>query len=258
MSKYELTVSDIEIGIKRFLAEAYATATVSEKPELIFISAGPGAGKTTLETFFKKRFKDRGERIFEVSSDKIAMYHPQYEEAIEELPDVCYNITRQFVRPATPKIMNELMEHNISILNEKTFNKGTADVEQIKEFKKNGYKIVSNILATDIFESRLSCFEREARMLMSGLTPRGCSKENQLRMYNSFIRGIHELENNDLLDELNVFIRGENINKPPILKYSKDSKQYANFEEALNTERMIQRKKILSNPSRIFFKNRKC
>ncbi len=255
MGKYDLTVAEIETGIKRFLAEAYSTATVSEKPELLFVSAGPGAGKTTVENFFRRKFKEKEEKPFEVSSDKIAMFDPRYLDAIEELPEECYRITRQFVRPATPKIMTELKNHKISIINERTFNRYKEDVELIRQFKNAGYKITSNIIATDIFESRLACFERECIMLTSGLTPRGCSKENQMKMYNSFVPGIKYLDSQGLLDEINVFIRGENINKPPILKYSKNGKQYENFEEAINVERAKQRRKIYFNVSRIFRKN---
>ena len=136
MGKYELTVYDIETGINRFLAEAYATATVSDNPELVYISAGPGAGKTALEVFFKQMFKAKGERAFTVNSDKIAQFHPQYEDALEELPEECYRITRQFVRPATPRIFEELMNKKISIINENTLDKGEPDIELAKKFKK--------------------------------------------------------------------------------------------------------------------------
>ena len=46
-----------------------------------------------------------------VDSDKIAEYHPYYDELIfNELPDDVYKITRsEFVRPAGPIIYGELM-----------------------------------------------------------------------------------------------------------------------------------------------------
>lgn len=186
MGKYDLTISDIETGVNRFLAEAYATATVSDNPELAYISGGPGAGKTAIEVYLKRQFKMKGERAFEVNSDKIAEFHPQYDEALEELPLECYKITRKFVRPATPKIFDKLMESKINIINENTLDKGEPDIEIARKFKQAGYKITSNIMATDFLESRLSCFEREARTLMAGLTPRGCSMETQTRMYKFF------------------------------------------------------------------------
>ena len=248
MGKYDLTMNDIDLGIKRILTEAYATATVSDNPELIYVSAGPGAGKTAIEIYYKKLFKEKGQRIFDINSDKIAQFHPQYEEALQELPEECYRITRQFVRPATLRIFDELNKTHISIINENTLDKGDYDIANAIKFKENGYKVSVCVMATDMFESRLSCYEREANTLLIGLNPRGCSKETQTRMYNSFISGIEQLDSLGLLDEINVYVRGENVNKPPVLKYSKGDTSYSCFQEAITMERAKQRNELLRNP----------
>ena len=104
MGKYDLTPNDIEAGVNRILAEAYASAVVSESPTMVYITAGPGSGKTAIEIYYKKLFKEKNERAYIINSDKIAEFHPNYEESLEELPEECYRITRQFVRPATPII----------------------------------------------------------------------------------------------------------------------------------------------------------
>lgn len=250
MGKYDLTPLDIETGINRLLTDAYTSATVSNTPTIIYISAGPGAGKTAVEAHFKRKFKEKGERPYIINSDKIATFHPNYEDALEELPEDCYRITRQFVRPASPVIYKNLMEKKVNLINENTLDKGDSDIELARKFKENGYKISINVIATDFFESRMSCYERDAAMLLVGLTPRGCSKENQERMYNSFIDGIQKLEELGLCDELNVYIRGENINRPPILKYSKGNEgEYSNFIQAIHGERTKQRRELLANPS---------
>lgn len=249
MEKYNLTPIDIQMGINRLLTDAYASSTISNNPSLIYISAGPGAGKTAIEMHFKKEFKDRGEKAYSINSDKIAEFHPNYEEALEELPEECYRITRQFVRPAAPKIYEELMNNKINIINENTLDKGDSDIELTRKFKEHGYKVIVNVIATDLFESRLSCYEREAAMLLASLTPRGCSKETQIRMYDAFVPEIKKLDDLGLCDDINVYIRGENINKPPILKFSKTmNNTYNNFNEALIKERAKQRQKLLEDP----------
>ena len=249
MEKYNLTPIDIQMGINRLLTDAYASSTISNNPSLIYISAGPGAGKTAIEMHFKKEFKDKGEKAYSINSDKIAEFHPNYEEALEELPEECYRITRQFVRPAAPKIYEELMNNKINIINENTLDKGDSDIELTRKFKEHGYKIIVNVIATDLFESRLSCYEREAAMLLASLTPRGCSKETQIRMYDAFVPEIKKLDDLGLCDDINVYIRGENINKPPILKFSKTmNNTYNNFNEALIKERAKQRQKLLEEP----------
>ena len=135
MDKYNLTPVDIQTGINRLLADAYASSTVSNNPSLIYISAGPGAGKTAIEMHFKNEFKDKGEKAYSINSDKIAEFHPNYEDALEELPEECYRITRQFVRPAAPKIYEELMENKINIINE-----NTLEVDEIDNLERVSVK----------------------------------------------------------------------------------------------------------------------
>lgn len=249
MGKYDLTENDIQENVNRFLTYIYGTSVSSKNPEVSFIVAGPGAGKSGVEMFLKNQFKERGEKATVVGSDKIAEFHPYYEEIVAELlPAECYRETRRFVRPATPMIYKELKKHKINILNEKVFNKGDSDIEFVKSFKEAGYRVSVNIIATHILISKLSCYEREARMLESGDTPRGIGKEYHEKMYNAFVKEIRQLENQNLCDEINVYQRGKSINKPQLV-YQLGSTRYQNFEEALYTEREKQRKELLSNPA---------
>lgn len=255
MEKYELTVDDVKNGINRILADAYASSTISANPKIMYITSGPGAGKTSIVMHLKQQFKEEKERAYSIDSDSIAEFHPYYDELLQELPEVCYTETRKFVRPATPLIFEELIKNKINIINENVLNKGKNDLDQMRKFRDNGYKVSINIIATDLFESRLSCFEREAAMLQAGLTPRGCSKETQLKMYDAFVPEVEQIEQMGLADEINVFIRGENISKPPILKYSTNGEsKYKNFKEAIKAERTAQRNNIMMNPATYLFR----
>lgn len=249
MGKYDLTAEDINKNINRFLTYIYGSAVSSKNPQIYFIVAGPGAGKSGVETFLKYQLKEIGEKAAVVNSDKIAEFHPAYEDALAELlSEERYRVTRQFVRPATPIIFQELQKHKINILNENIFNKGESDIEFVKNFKKAGYRTSVNIIATDIFMNRLSCYEREARALESGDSPRGISKRDHDKMYNAFVEEIQQLQSQNLCDEINVYVRGESINKPKLV-YQLGDTRYQNFVEALNTERAKQRREIFSNPA---------
>lgn len=250
--QYAISPTDIDLGIRRILSEAYATSVVCAEPELVYIAAGPGAGKSSVERYFKRKLNQEGKDPFIINSDKIAMFHKYYDELIELPPNDCYVLSRQFVRPATPTIFDELRKNRISLINENTLDKGEPDIKQAKAFKENGYKISVNVIATDLYESRLSCFEREATALQMGETPRGCAKENQIRMYNSFVKGIKALDEQGLLDEINIYVRGENIAKPPVLVYKKGDTNYRDFEEAIEAERKKQRDNLFRNPSAYF------
>ena len=255
LQNYEITEEQKINAIRNILLEAYATCTSNDNPELVYITAGPGAGKSTIEKKFKKRIEKKGIIPFIINSDKIASYHPYAKEALKKLlPKQFYKMTRKFVRPAAPVILKELRDAKISLINENTLDHGESDIEQAKAFKDAGYKITVNVIATDIFESRLSCFEREAFSLRQGKVPRGCSKESQERMYNSFIPNIRELQRLGLLDEINVYTRGKTINDEPNLVYSSsnDDNKYSDFKEAVEAERKKQRDLLLKNPKKYY------
>lgn len=249
MEKYDLTEEDIQQNIKRFLTYIYGISVSSKNPKVFFIVGGPGSGKSGVEIFLKNQLKEQGEKATVVSSDKIAEFHPYYEEVLTELlPQERYLITRQFVEPAIPVIYKELQKHKVNILNEKVFHKGATDIEFVRNFKKVGYKVSINILATDIFINRISCYEREARTLEAGDSPRGIAKRNHEKMYNAFVDEVSQLQRENLCDEINVYKRGKSINKPELI-YQLGDTNYQNFIEALYTERAKQRNEILSNPT---------
>ena len=102
-------------------------------------------------------------------------------------------------------------------------------------------------MATDIFINRLSCYEREARTLENGDSPRGITKQDHLKMYDAFVNEVLEFERLNLCDEINVYIRGESVNRPKLV-YELGSTKYQNFLDALNSERQKQRKELFANP----------
>ncbi len=249
MEKYKLTEADIQAGINRFLANIYASAVRSDKPVVEFIVGGPGAGKTGVEIFLKEKLRKEGEKAVIIGSDKIAEYHPDYEELMEELTDFRYKKTREFVRPAAEKIYKEVTDRKISILNEQVFNKGKDDLDFVKNFKDKGYKINVNIIATDIYVSKLACFERESLMLRNGESPRQISSEDHKAMYNVFLEEVKEFQRLGLLDQINVYKRGKSINKPELIYSSiENESRYRDFEDAINVVRSKQRDEILDEP----------
>ena len=137
MGKYDLTPSDIQMGVNRLLAEIYSSSVISENPTIIYVVGGPGTGKTAIEIYYKKKLKNKNEKAYMLSSDKIAKFHPNYDDAMEELPEDCYKITRQFVKLALPIIYNELIKNRISIINETSLSKGEQDIERARNLKKN-------------------------------------------------------------------------------------------------------------------------
>ena len=249
--KYVLTPSDIEGGKNAFIMKAFQSAKPSAKPSLALIVAGPGAGKTGIEWYVKRKFAEKGKSAISFGSDILATFHPYYEVMKDtETSEDVYKYTRQFTRPATLPVLQALAQRHFNVFYENTLDKGDVDIEQAQIFRDAGYRIRCNIMATDEFEARMSVYERDARSLEMGETPRGCSINTQKRMYNGFIPGVYSLLEHGLLDDIMVFTRGERIDNPNVVyQMSSEMKQpYANFEEALHKEREKQRIALLKNP----------
>ena len=204
--KFSLSDEDIEIGIDDFFTELLIDATrqivgrvrslselASPQPKIVFTVGQPGSGKTTLGKYIKSKYSEMGECIVEESSDKIAKYHRDYNELLKLLPDDCYKLTRQFVRPAEPKIYGKIRENKISIIQEKSLNRSENDYEFLQKFIDAGYNTEINIMAVDKYESFLSCIERDISLIELGQEPRPVSRINHDRMYEPMLDEIREI-----------------------------------------------------------------
>ena len=246
IENFNLTEKDIEKGIENCLKDIDNESTKSLNPKYIVICAGPGAGKTGIEKLREKEFNEIGEKPAILGADKVSKYHPYYEEALKKSPEECYKITREFIRPAMPIIFTKVKERGISILNERALNKGKRDYDLINELKEAGYKIIVDIMATDELISRLSCYERAANELKKGISPRGVSEKTHQEMYNGFVPEVYTLMQKGMCDQVNVFTRGEKENEPKLI-FQEGNKNYRDFNDALISERLRQRREILKN-----------
>lgn len=257
--KFQLTEEEIQTGIDDFFTQILIEArrssinarTLSDlsssNPKVSYLVGQPGSGKTTLGRFVEEEFSQSGECAVEISSDRIATFHRDYNELIKLLPEECYTISRQFVRPATKVILDTIREKQITIMREATLNKGEVDYKDMKTFKESGYSIDVNIMAVDKYESFLSCIERDIKLLEIGFDPRPIARSNHDRMYEPFLQELIEMEKRGLCDRVRVFTRGKSASQP-ILVWSTGETKYASAQDAVICERAKSRREIMSEP----------
>ena len=261
IEKFKLTKKDIDTGIKDFFVQLLIEAKrqkkgarvlsdlASENPTISYMVGQPGAGKTSLGKYVLAQYHTREEPAIEVSSDKIATYHRDYDELLKLLPNECYTISRQFVKPAEPRIMETLMKNKLNIILEKSLSKGERDYEDLMNFRKNGYKVEINIMGVDKYESFLSCIERDIKLLELGYDPRPVARINHDRMYDAFLYETMEITKRGLCDAVNVFARGKILTQPKLV-YTTGDKAYSSAQEAVIAERAKQRNEIMHNSQR--------
>ena len=252
--KDELSEEDKKI-VDKILYSLKLTAKPSKKPTVHFIVAPPGSGKTGLETFLNNEMSEDEEDAIKIGSDKIAALHPEYDKWIQLPADECYSISRKFTVPASNIIYEDLRNSKMNMLFEKTFHKGNTDIEFVKKFKDAGYKVVINVMATDKYESILSCHERDIKASQIGIAPRPVSRKNFDKMYTAFLSEIISMENQGLCDEIRVFKRGKKMSEPNMIYKSGDT-SYINAYQAVEEERRKERQSLYNSNNSVNFQER--
>ena len=258
--KFKMTEEDTQISIDDFFTQLLIESRrqkngvrtlndlSSNYPKISFVTGQPGSGKTTLVRHIKDRFNDIGECAVEIGADKIATYHKHYNELLRLLPDECYRISRQFVRPAEKTIMSKLAMSKINIIQEISLSKGEEDYRRIQIFREKGYDVELNVIAVNKYESFLSCIERDIKLLELGYDPRPVARMNHDRMYESFLKEVQEIEKSKLANRINVFTRGNTLNVSKLV-YSTGDLKYSSAQETIISERDKNRRNILRNPT---------
>ena len=259
--KFTLTEEDIKIGIEDVFTQLLLEARRkkhgakslrelgTENPTIVYVVGQPGSGKTTLGKHREEEYDEQGEVIVGIGSDKIATYHRYYEEVSKLLPDECYRITRQFVRPAEPQIYERIRANKLNIIRERVLNKGEKDYADMQIFKNAGYRVELDIMAVDKYESFLSCMERDIKLMELGFDARPVARANHDRMYDPMIQELIEIGKRGLSTRINVYTRGDNLAKPELAWTSDgEDKRYPNAQEAVICERAKERRKILQKP----------
>ncbi len=258
--RFKLTPEEVQEGIDDFFTQILIQArrssidakTLSDlsstTPRVSYLVGQPGSGKSTLGRCIESELKRKGEFSVELSSDKIATYHRYYEELLKLLPEDCYTISRQFVRPASKVIQKGLTDKKINITREEIFNKGEIDYENMQKFRDSGYSIDLNVMAVDKYESFLSCMERDIKLLELGHDPRPVARANHDRMYDPFLLEIMEMTKRGLCDSIKVYARGESTIYPKLVWKTGDV-TYASAQEAVIAERAKSRRALLADPT---------
>jgi len=261
-SKYALSERDIQIGIDDFftqmLIEARRTKNTarslsdlsSESPKVSYLIGQPGAGKSTIQKKIENEYKQNNQCAVEVNSDKVATFHRDYAELLKLLPDQCYTLSREFVRPATNVIMNKIREKKINVIIETPLNKGEKDYDTMQKFKDNGYQVELNIVAVDKYQSFYGCIKRDLLLLEVGQNPRPVAKMNHDRMYDPFLHEIMEMQKRGLCDNIRVFGRKDDQIASFEKVWETGNNNYSSAQEAVISTRAKERSRIMSDPKK--------
>lgn len=180
----------------------------------------------------------------------MAKFHKNYEELLNYPPEDRFDITREFVNPAIKTIQSTLIDKYVSMIIECTLS-SEKKLEFMNTLKNRGYKVDINVMVVNEFESRISCLEREAKMLEYGETPRGIDRASQIKNYRNMTKTLEKVAKSGDWDTIKLYRRGEEAEVPQEIY----SLEVGNEDELINKiveERNKQEEKIFDNPNTYF------
>jgi len=189
-----------------------------ENPEIAVVAAQTGSGKSNLTA---KLLRKDPNFIF-IDSDKYKHFRFDAQDIAKNHQVLYPYLTGPDGYDHASNIYNYAVDKKYNIIKETAplANKSLVELNT-EDLNKKNYKISIHILATGILNSSLSLHERYELQIIHGLKTAkltGLSRHDE--SYNSLIKNVEELLENDNINSINVYMRGAKENSfNPLLIY---------------------------------------
>lgn len=218
---------------------------VGDKKEVLMIVGGqPGAGKTRLSSAI---YEELQKNVVKVDFDELRGMHPYYQTVCASYPSIVHRILADDTNNVKKEAFKYLIENGYNVIYEGALRDTQGFVDFAKQFKENGYNVNLNIMAVPELESYGSTFVRYAAEIMTNGKPRWVEKELHDASYNGVIETAKAFEEENISDEIRVFVRGNDVNTDPKKIYSSLEKQYKDAATAIKLGREDGRKKAVDD-----------
>lgn len=192
-----------------------------------------GSGKGALIGYSKSKFED--ENVIIITTDDYKPFHPKASEIAQKYPTKYSRIVEQDSALWTSKILNYAIKNKYNFIFEVTL-RNDRILARIKEMKENGFKVIIRGFAVSYIESLLSAFERYEKQVQTRSWGRFFNPLNYNETYKNIPNVIENIEDSGLFDLLEIYKRGEIIEKPDLIyaNYNKKYIQNKNIEKIKN------------------------
>lgn len=136
-----------------------AGVTAHRRPRVVFIVGQPGAGKTAAASAVLDTLSQRGE-VGRVDSDLFKAYHPAYADLLAEDDQVAAVRVSQDGRRWAARAEEYLRERRADIVVDTTVQNPGYGVQQLRGYRRAGYRVETVFLAVPAAQSRLGILAR--------------------------------------------------------------------------------------------------
>ena len=219
-----------------------------EYPEIAIVAAQTGSGKSNLTA---KLLRKNQNYIF-IDSDKYKHFRYDAQDIARKYPVLYPYLTGPdgYDHAANIYEYATMKKYNIIKETAPSSTKGLVELNE-EDLKKKNYDISVHILAVGELNSLLSIHERYELQILHGLKTAkltGISRHDE--SYNALIKNIQDLENDNNISSISIYMRGDKENNfDPIKIFPSD--KYTTPEEAI-----IEARKIDNDKTKQEFKDR--
>ncbi|HCC07064.1 MAG TPA: hypothetical protein DEP72_02700 [Clostridiales bacterium] len=219
--------------------ELMLSGKVSEqRPIAIIDIAPPGSGKTGLNGYALKQFKN--DNLIIVNNDELRPFHPKADEIARVYPEYYIKVTNEESKFWTDDLMDKAIECRFNVLYEGTGRKIEIFEKMISKMK--GYKIIVRAMAVNELNCLMSIVERYEGQVEEKGWGRVVSTKTFYKAYDDeMLNTINTFEKAGMVYTVEVYIRGESPAEP-VKIYSSDTGEFADAGSAVINGREKDRK----------------
>ncbi len=214
------------------------------KEVLMIVGGQPGAGKTRLSTAVMDELQ---KNAVKVDFDELRALHPFYQAVCSSYPEIVHRILRYDTDEVKKEVLKYLIDNGYNVIYEGALRVTQGFIDFTKDFREKGYNVKLNVMAVPELESYGSGFVRYAMALLTNKTPRWIEKSLHDESYQGVVNTVRAFEQQEIADDIRVFVRGDSEASNPQKIYSKDGNEYKDAVTAVEVGREKCRRKAVED-----------
>lgn len=190
----------------------------TDNPQAIIDIAPPASGKTGLNSYGYKQFKDNN--VIVINSDELKPYHPKVDEIAKLYPQYYTKVTDQESNSWTSEVFDRALREGYNVIFEGT-GRNARILETIRT-KMQGYNVSVRALAVNELNCLLSTIERYIYQVQARGWGRLITLDHFYETYSQMPNTIDAIEKSNVIQSVEIFKRGDEPSCPKKIYDSRD------------------------------------
>lgn len=213
LQKYQLTQRQKIEAARQIFSHLVQGKNKSCYPTAVIVAGQPGAGKTNLALLSSEHLPD----AVMLDIDDFRPFHPYYDKIITNDPDYFAPTTNKFISEMSAIVTEWLIQEEYDMILHKTFKGDAVIFDTVEPLKMAGYNVIVQSLAVHGIESKLSAMERSQFERSVFGHCRWINFDYHDLAHDNLGIISSTLENNEVIDCAQVFVRGTEDAAPQLI-----------------------------------------